>query len=138
LAYADEAGAYVKEIETAKTEALRALQDWLVTGVAWFPDSSKLLVSGRDPHAENEPQIRAVSISGALLWSVPHDAGDVATVLEGSHIAFISGNGREVWLMKPREEPRLVYAGEEGDRLANLSGLSAEQLLFSRLRIGEY
>jgi DNA-binding winged helix-turn-helix (wHTH) protein len=139
LAYADGAGVYLKLIESGETQPLRSLRDWQVAGLAWFPDSTRLLVSGRAGQEENAPQIRAVSIvMDAVSWSIAHYAGDVATVVEGSRIALISGNGQEVWLMKPDEDPHRVFAGEDGDKLANVAVLPGERLLFSRLRIGEY
>ncbi len=138
LAYADDAGLYTKSIENGETHLLGSLKDWRVVGLAWFPDSRQILVSGRNPGQGNIAQIHAVSITGVLSWTVTQDAGDVAVLPNGLDIAFITGNGGELWRMKPDEEPRLLFAAEEGDRFANLTAISDAHLLFSRLRIGDY
>ena len=138
LAYSDDAEVYVKLIETGETHALRALQRCRVAGLSWFPDSTKLLASGEDWQG-NVSGLWAVSIFGGVLWTVTHNAGDVAAVLEGSHVAFIGGHGKEVWLMRAGgEDPHPVFVGEEGDKLGLVPISDGPKLFFSKLRVGAY
>jgi len=136
LAYSDDAEVYVKLIETGETHPLRTLQSCRVAGLSWFPDSTKLLASGEDWRGN---ALWVVSIFGGVLWKVTHNAGDVAAVLEGSRIAFIGGNGKEVWLMSGGgEDPHRIFVGEEGDKLGLVPISDGPKLLFSRLRVGAY
>ena len=139
LAYSDDGAVYLKIIETGETHALRALQGYRLSYLSWFPDGSKLLVSSVDAQRGSEG-IWALSIVDPLFRKLTGHAGEAAASQDGSRVAYIGENGKEVWVGRTGEpNPHRIYLGEDGDRLGDLAWIAAgEMLLFRRLHIGEY
>ena len=126
LAYSDDAAVYLKIIETGETHALRALQGYRISYLSWFPDGSNLVVSGVDPEGTAQG-IWAVSILDRRLWKLTTHAGEAAAFQDGSRVAFIGENGKEVWVARTGAEadPHRVYASEDGDRRGDLAWIAA-------------
>jgi DNA-binding winged helix-turn-helix (wHTH) protein/Tol biopolymer transport system component len=117
VAYADELGVHVKVIETGEAASLVLREGSQVVApagshlglsLAWFPDGTKLLVSGGPA-----PTIWSVSLLTGKAQKL-HEGWAPSVSPDGSWIAFLHGD-TEIWLMGPRgEEPRKLAQAEPG------------------------
>ena len=115
LAFTNTKGLHFSVIETGEMHDVM-LPEELQTRlwyVHWFPDNQKLLL---DVHSETEGgEIWLASIFGGTprrLHSHSSLSSDVSP--QGSHIAFISGHGHEIWVMGPEgQNPKKVLASEK-------------------------
>jgi serine/threonine protein kinase len=132
LAYADNEGIYVKDIETTVTRAVSQVKDvagsavdWDVPGAAWFPDSTRFIANAHPASEGSAWSSRTSSIwvfsrlgemphklrDDASAWSVSPDGSSIAL---GTNIGRLGWNNRELWLISPDGEKshRLFLAGE--------------------------
>ncbi len=139
LAYADASGMYVELIESGETHAFRDVEASQICWISWFPDSTKLAVSGQGRQT-SPPAIWVLSIFGSVLWKLSVPAAEAVPFLDGSGLVFIDTSGKDVWLVKSGgEDQRRIFSGEEADRIAHLAWLSeGQKLLFRRVRVGLY
>jgi serine/threonine protein kinase len=121
LTYTDNTGIYLRVIETNERHALSAPPGFTASALSWFPDGTRLLASGTLAKG-TVPSVWAISILGGSPLKL-RDAARLATVSpNGSRIAFLSGDAKEIWLMKRNgEEPRRLVAASERDVYIELS-----------------
>jgi serine/threonine protein kinase/Tol biopolymer transport system component len=137
LAYSEENGLYVKQIDTGESYGLSALASSRVLHVAWFPDGDRLLVSAT---ATDE------KVSG--LWTVPiggparklrDDASAASVSPDGATIAFIGENSQGIWVMSASgEQPRRIVQAGQGDIFHDLTWFpNSQRLAYFRHHLGE-
>ena len=115
LAYADETGISLRLVETGETHAFPAPAGSSILRLSWFPNGNKLLASGVAGRGDVS-STWSMSILDGVPRQLREDAGGASISPDGSHIAFTSGSGEEIWLMGPNgEEPKRIVAGAEGD-----------------------
>ena len=115
LAYADETGISLRLVGTGETHAFPAPAGSSILRLSWFPNGIKLLASGVAGRGDVS-SIWSMSILDGVPRQLREDAGGASLSPDGSHIAFTSGSGEEIWLMGANgEEPRRIVAGAEGD-----------------------
>jgi eukaryotic-like serine/threonine-protein kinase len=119
LAYADPAGLHLRQIDTGETHAMDAPDIGEINRVLWFPDSSKLIVSGIRTTEPVRPAIWSLSILGGLP-NLLRDGGMEASVSrDGSRIAFVDAHRNQVWMMGANgEDPRAVVTAGANETLA--------------------
>ncbi len=139
LAYAEESGIYLRVIETGDVNPLHAPKALRARHISWFPDSTKLLASGL-ARAEDAPGAWVVSILGRAPRRLMDGAGEASVCSDGQRVAFISGNGKEIWTVSlSGGEPSRLLAGNEGEDFGGLAWFpDGKRLLFRRLRVGAY
>src|SRR5262249_49849573 len=91
LAYSEENGLYVKQIDTGERYSLSALGSSRVLHVAWFPSGDRLLASATATH-EKVPGLWTVPILGGPPRKLRDDAIGASVSPDGATIAFISEN----------------------------------------------
>jgi serine/threonine protein kinase len=125
LAYADNAGIHLRLIETGETSSLPSPPGFGIKTVTarsrerlyWFPDGTRILASTAAVQSSS-PTIWSVSVLGGTPRKLRDDAGQASASLDGSQITFVSGDGKEIWLMRANgEEPRRIIAAAEGEFL---------------------
>ena len=115
LAYADETGISLRLVETGETHAFPAPAGSSILRLSWFPNGTKLLASGVAGIGDVS-SIWSMSILDGVPRQLREDAGGASLSPDGSHIAFTSGSGEDIWLMGSNgEEPKRIVAGTEGD-----------------------
>jgi eukaryotic-like serine/threonine-protein kinase len=123
LAYADNAGIHLRLIETGEGSSLPSPPGFGIEAVvvgsperlAWFPDGTRMLASS----AGAAPAIWSISVLGGTPRKLRNDARQASASPDGSQIVFVSGDGKEIWLMGANgEEPRQIIAAAEGEFLA--------------------
>ncbi len=120
LAFADENGITLRLIDTGERHPLTVPASLKIRRLAWFPDGTKLLASGVIGE-ERMPRLWTISILGGPPRKLRDDAGIGSVSPDGSQVAFVRGNGREIWLMGSNgQEPRRLLARNEGDPFRSL------------------
>ena len=103
IAYSDVNGLYLRLLQSGKTVTLNAPEAFQAERIAWYPDQTRLLVSGFDTQFANL-EIWTVSITGAPPQLFRKDAHSGVPSPDGAQIAFLPANDREIWV-----------AGADGD-----------------------
>ena len=108
LAYADLGGVHLRQTDTGETHLLPVPEGFCFRcpNLTWFHNSTKLLASGpAGPDQANS--IWSISIVGAELRKLRDNASHASPSPDGSLVAFITANNREIWLMNANGgEPR--------------------------------
>ena len=116
LAYADLGGVHLRQTDTGETHLLPVPEGFCFRcpNLTWFHNSTKLLASG-PAGPEQANSIWTISIVGAELRKLRDNASHASPSPDGSLVAFITGNNREIWLMNANgDEPRkLLGLGRE-------------------------
>jgi serine/threonine protein kinase/Tol biopolymer transport system component len=116
LAYADNAGIHLRLIETGEISSLPSPPGFggeVMLG--WFPDGTRILAST----VGAAPAIWSISVLGGTPRKLRDDAGQASASPDGSQIAFVTRDGKEIWLMGANgEEPRRIILAAEGEFLA--------------------
>ena len=130
LAYADPTGVYLRLMDTGELHTLVAPKDVSLTRLAWFSDGTKLLASaiagaGSSPPASpaspngQVSSIWVISILGGTPLKLRDNAGDASVSPDGSQIAFVTGDAKEIWVMGANgENPQKVLSGSTEDVFA--------------------
>ncbi len=113
LAFADNTGFYLREIESGVVHPL-----WLPKGVnatpsAWYPDGIRLVVTGVEAPA-SQAGLWQVSIMGDSPRKLVDDGWQASVSPDGSQIAFVRGAdlNEELWIMQADgERPRKLLGG---------------------------
>jgi serine/threonine protein kinase len=138
LAFADTRGLHLSSIETGEVHDISVPDEFRgrIFDIFWFPDGQKLLLkigSNTDGSV-----IWKLSIFGGIplrLWSHCNSA---AVSPKDSSIAYVSGNGHELWLAGPEgENPKKLLESKDdvyasvawsptGERIAYVQGTTRE------------
>jgi Tol biopolymer transport system component/DNA-binding winged helix-turn-helix (wHTH) protein len=116
LAFSDDTGSYLRQIDTGETHPLALPEGFKARPVAWFPDGSHILATSVAGPAE-QPALWQVSSLGGSPRKLSDGCSEATVSPDGSQIVFLKGAARsqEVWLMgSGGEQPRKV-AGEPGN-----------------------
>jgi len=123
LAYADNAAIHLRLVETGETSSLPSPPGFGITAVtarsrerlAWFPDGTRILASTAAVQSSS-PTIWSISVLGGTLRKLRDDAGQASASPDGSQIAFVSGDNKEIWIMGANgEEPRRIIADDDAE-----------------------
>jgi Tol biopolymer transport system component/DNA-binding winged helix-turn-helix (wHTH) protein len=105
LAYADNAGTYLKLLRTGETHPVLLPPDFSARVDDWFPDGSRLLVTRAEK--PGKASLWSISVFGGSPRQLVDDASGGSLSRDGSHIAFLRGSlsynglwGREEWVMR--------------------------------------
>lgn len=131
LAYADAGGLYLRTLAESG-HPLTAPEHFSATSVYWFPDRSRLLVSGADTLSK-KTQIWIVFLNDAPPVLVREDAKNGVTSRNGSRIAFTNGAGSEIFVSKSdgRDAVR-VLSGSGRDTFPVLLWASDQEIRYER------
>lgn len=134
-AYANVDGVFLRRINNGETKALQAPGDFTIDRLAWFADGTEVLASGFS-NSDNVASVWAISVSGLPPRLLRMHAREGTPSPDGKHIAFISQDWSEIWVMGSDglEGRRLVDAA--GDKLPLVFWLpNSRRLGFQRNRI---
>lgn len=96
IAYSDIDAISLQLLQNGKTVPLKGPEAFLVERIAWFPDQTRILVSGLNRHS-GQPEIWNVFITGGAPSILRKDARNGVPSPDGSRIAFTAGRDRELW-----------------------------------------
>ena len=109
LAYSDLTGLHLRLIDSGETHTIATPDIGDINRVLWFPDGSKLVVSGEGAVKGARPAIWSVSIVGGSPRKLAEDGLEACVSLDGSQIAFVEADRRRIWIMGANgEDPHPV------------------------------
>ena len=113
LAYTDANGLFLRVIDTGETHSIAVPEERRFWDVSWFPDGTRLLVTG--PSANGETMsLFAIAAIGGVPRKLQDDAWRAAVSPDGRWIVFLRARYpvRDVWLMGAGgENPRRIVQG---------------------------
>jgi DNA-binding winged helix-turn-helix (wHTH) protein/Tol biopolymer transport system component len=111
LAYSDEEGFYLRQIETGETHSVALPAGMLATAVSWLPDGAHMIVNLRD----------ASELSG--LWELSAFGGELRKVLDDGELPAVSPDGRQLAFVAGKAlRQRIWLANVDGTQLREVVG----------------
>jgi Tol biopolymer transport system component/DNA-binding winged helix-turn-helix (wHTH) protein len=136
LAFSDETGFYVRQINTGETHAIALPEGMRVSAISWAPDNDHMIlalaVTGRSP------SLWEISVLGGGARKVVDEGSQPAISPDGKQIAYLAGRSlhQRIWLAgifgdRPRE-----LLGEDGDLFGTISwSPTAERIAYTTARL---
>lgn len=116
LAFSDQTGFYLRQVETGETHPLVLPQGFKAQPVAWFPDGTHILATSVAGPTE-QPALWQLSTVGGSPRKLNDQGGEASVSPDGSQIVFLRGSAKseEMWLMDADGGQPRKLAGEVGD-----------------------
>jgi Tol biopolymer transport system component/DNA-binding winged helix-turn-helix (wHTH) protein len=116
LAFSDDTGFYLRQIDTGETHPLALPDGFRAKPVSWFPDGSHILVTSLAGSSQ-EPGLWQISALGGSPRKLADQGREAAVSPDGTRIAFLKGTSesQELWLMGSDGEHPRKLAGQTGD-----------------------
>ena len=136
LAYADQTGLYLRQIDTSETSPIPAPDIGDINQVLWFPDSTTLVVSGIRTRQPVRPAIWSISILAGVPKPLRDDGLEACVSPDGLKIAFVDSDRQHLWVMGVNgEDPRVIVNAGANETL-HLPGYSRvnSTLRYARFR----
>jgi len=150
LAFADNTGFYLREVDSGETHALKLPAGFSAVPVAWYPDGSHVIVT-RPEGPYSQSGLWKLSVMGGSAQALTADGRRPAVSPDGSQIAFVRGPYLEnaIWLMgangenpRPLSLPKKQYGtpawSADGRKIAFLSGIYSSHIFKLRTSIRIY
>jgi Tol biopolymer transport system component/DNA-binding winged helix-turn-helix (wHTH) protein len=121
LAFSDETGFYVRQIDTGETHPIVLPQGLAVGSVGWFPDSVHMVVALIAPGRQSS--LWELSAMGGNARKLIDEGRSPAVSPDGREIAFIAGQKlrERIWLVGSDGSQPHVLLGHEGDLFGAVS-----------------
>ena len=115
LAFSDETGFYIRQIDTGETHPLTLPAGLAAGSLSWFPDSAHLIAALNGPGQPSS--LWEISALGGNPRKLIDDGRFPEVSPDGKQIAYITGlrMGNQVWLAAANGEQPYKLLGEEGD-----------------------
>jgi serine/threonine protein kinase len=100
VAYTDKKGLHLSALESGESHDIALPQELRthLSDVTWFPDGEKLIIGAK---SESEDRVFwLISIFGGAPRKLRTHSSDAKVSPDGLSIAFLSGHGREIWLVE--------------------------------------
>ena len=121
LAFSDNNGFYLRQIDTAETHPVKLPDGMLATSMSWFPDSTHMVVT-LTPH-RGESSLWKLSVLGGEARKLLDDGSGPAVSPDGKSIAFVAGKDlrQRVWVAGSGGDQARIVAGSDGDAFGRLA-----------------
>jgi DNA-binding winged helix-turn-helix (wHTH) protein/Tol biopolymer transport system component len=115
LAFSDETGFYVRQIDTGETHPIALPQGLTASSLGWFPDNMHLVVALIGPGQQSG--LWEISALGGSARKLIDNGRSPAVSPDGREIAFITGKKlrEQLWLVGADGSQPYKLAGHEGD-----------------------
>ncbi len=97
IVYADINGVSLRTVKSGETVTLKGPENFRADRIAWFPDQTKVLVSGLDTQTASL-QIWTVFITGSAPQLFRKNAHNGIPSPDGARIVFTTDKDREIWI----------------------------------------
>jgi Tol biopolymer transport system component/DNA-binding winged helix-turn-helix (wHTH) protein len=121
LAFSDETGFYLRQIDTGETHPITLPEDMAATSVSWSPDSDHMIVALAGTN--RRPSLWDISVLGGSARKLIDDGSQPAISPNGKQIAFVAGQPlhQRIWLAGLNGDPPRELLGEDGDLFGTIS-----------------
>jgi Tol biopolymer transport system component/DNA-binding winged helix-turn-helix (wHTH) protein len=121
LAFSDENGFYVRQIDTGETHSIAPPQGQAASSLAWFPDSVHMVVAFTG--TGHETSLWEASALGGNARKFIDDGHSPAVSPDGATVAFIAGKKlrEQIWLVAADGTQPRKLVGEEGDLFGSVT-----------------
>lgn len=121
LAFSDEAGFYLRQIDTGETHPLTLPPQLSVTFISWFPDSVHMIVALTA--RSRESSLWELSALGGTARKLVDDGRIPAVSPDGKKLAFVAGKAmrERIWLSEVDGTQARQLVGEDGDLFGALA-----------------
>lgn len=121
LAFSDNNGLYLRQIDTAETHPVKLPNGMLTTSISWFPDSTHMVVT-LTPH-RGDSSLWELSALGGEARNLLDDGFGPSISPDGKSIAFFAGKDmrQRIWVAGSGGEQARVVAGSDGDAFGRLA-----------------
>lgn len=115
LAFANSQGISLRILESGDTQPLQVPADFVVDHIAWYPDQTRMAVSGFSA-TQNQPAIWQVSITDTPPRLLRQGARGGVPSPDGNELAFASEDSSEIWVSRADgQEAEKILQGGAGD-----------------------
>ena len=121
LAFSDNNGFYLRQIDTAETHPVKLPDEMLATSISWFPDSTHMVVTLTRHRGDSS--LWELSALGGEARMLLDDGFGPAVSPDGKSIAFIAGKDmrQRIWVAGSGGEQAHVVAGGDGDAFGRVA-----------------
>lgn len=121
LAFSDNNGFYLRQIDTAETHPVKLPDGMLATSISWFPDSTHMVVT-LSAH-RGDSSLWELSALGGEARKLLDDGFGPAVSPDGKSIAFVAGKDmrQRIWMAGSGGEQARIVAGGDGDAFGRLA-----------------
>jgi DNA-binding winged helix-turn-helix (wHTH) protein/Tol biopolymer transport system component len=135
VAYSDRFGVSIRPINAGFDHLLPSPPSFRVERITWYPEDTRLLVSGVQNPGE-KAQVWVVSLQAEAPRLLLDDAGQAVASSDGSRVAFTRHGNAEVWVADNHgQNQRRLVPGAEGDNISSLLWVpQGDRLVFVRRR----
>jgi Tol biopolymer transport system component/DNA-binding winged helix-turn-helix (wHTH) protein len=121
LAFSDESGFFLRQIDTGETHAVTLPDGFVATSLSWVPDSVHLIVSLNAQGRESS--LWELSALGGSARKLVEDGHLPAVSPDGKEIAFLAGKPmrQRIWLGRFDGTPPREFLGEDGDLFGGIT-----------------
>jgi serine/threonine protein kinase/Tol biopolymer transport system component len=119
LAYTDLDGLHLRLLATGEMQSMPVPKDMCMrcATISWFPDATRLLVSG-PVGARDETSVYEVSMIGGMMRKMRDKARAAYVSPDGSQIAFLSEDRKQLWVMdREGNNARVLLTMQPGTQL---------------------
>jgi Tol biopolymer transport system component/DNA-binding winged helix-turn-helix (wHTH) protein len=121
LAFSDETGFYLRQIDTGETHAITLPDGLLPNSLGWFPDNVHMVLGlcGVD----RESSLWTISALGGSARKIVDSGANPSVSPDGKQVAYIAGKilRQRVWLASIDGEQPRELAGQDGDLFGRIS-----------------
>ncbi len=121
LAYTDLDGLHLRLLATGEMQSMPVPKDMCMRCalISWFPDATRLLVSG-PVGVRDETSVYEVSMIGGLMRRMRDKARAAFVSPDGSQITFTSDDRKQLWVMdREGNNARVLLTMQAGTQLGN-------------------
>ncbi len=121
LAFSDETGFYLRQIDTGETHSVALPPDLAAGSISWFPDSVHIAVTLSDEH--HQASLWELSALGGEPRKLVDDGRSPAVSPDGKRLAFIAGEPlrEQIWLAAIDGTQARDWVGRDGDLFGALT-----------------
>jgi DNA-binding winged helix-turn-helix (wHTH) protein/Tol biopolymer transport system component len=137
LAFSDETGFYVRQIDTGETHPIALPQGCMARSLNWFPDSIHMVVALAGPGRESG--LWEISALGGSARKLIDDGRSPAVSPDGREIAFIAGKKlrEQLWLVGADGALPRMLVGHEGDLFGGVAwSPNGTSIAYTRAEVG--